>query len=216
MDNLINVILVDDHRMFRAGIKSLLSLHPDICVSGEADSGEELLELLKTQTPDVVLLDVIMPGIDGVETTQRIKRDFPETKILIVSSENQRGTINELVNLDIQGFITKQACNSSEELGQAIRSIASGLTYFGKDITQILYSVYVSRKEAGMPELTSRETEIIALCRSGLQSKEIANRLNIEPRTVETHKNNIFRKLGINNTVEMVQYAIKAGIIRVD
>jgi len=212
-----NIIIVDDHKMFRMGIKLMLAEYEDIEVVGEASNGNELLQMLEKTKPDLVLLDIIMPdGMDGIETARRLNNNYPDIKILMLSSENSRDVINELINIGINGFISKKACDGGAELANAIRSVVSGLEYFGRDITQILYSVFVSRKAAGMPELTAREKEIIALCREGLQSKEIADRLIISTRTVDTHKNNIFRKLGINNTVELVRYAMKAGIINVE
>ncbi|MDR1723958.1 MAG: response regulator transcription factor [Tannerella sp.] len=212
-----SIIIVDDHKMMRMGMKLMLAKFDDMVVVGEASHGDELLQLLETTKPDLVLLDIIMPdGLDGIETARRLCKDYPDIKILMLSSENSRDTINELIDIGIHGFISKKACDGDVELPNAIRSVVSGHGYFGRDITQILYSVFVSKKAAGMPELTIREKEIIALCREGLQSKEIADRLMISVRTVDTHKNNIFRKLGINNTVELVRYAMKTGIIRLE
>jgi len=208
-----NIILVDDHKLFRMGIISMLSEYNDLFVVGEASDGNELLKLLETTSADVILLDIIMPGMDGITTARHIVNNFPDIKILILTSETSRDIINKLIETGIHGFISKKACNGGMELANAIRAIVSGLEYYGEDIMQILYSVYVSKKTTAMAELTIREKEIIALCREGLQVKEIADRLNVSNRTVDTHKYNIYRKLGINNTVELVQYAMKTGII---
>jgi len=213
--NKIKTIIVDDHRMFRLGVKGMLAEHADIAVVGEASSGEELFTLLAKTAADIVLLDIIMPGLSGVDTSRRLRSEYPELKILILSSENSRAIINELVDIGVEGFISKQLGGGGDELVSAIRAIISGLEYFGKDIMEVLYGVYVSKKESGLPELTPMEREIVALCGKGLVSKEIADHLNISFRTVDKHKNNIFRKLGINNTRELLKYAIRVGIVNV-
>lgn len=210
-----NIILVDDHSLFRLGIKSALdSKSPDICIVGEAPDGKTLFDLLQTTTADIVLLDIFLPDMNGVEITRRLRQEYPQIKILIISVENTADIMQVLLEIGIDGFISKQQ-GTGEELAEAIRTIMSGMEYFGKDIASMIYNIYVSkRKNTGvLIEFTEREREIIFLCRDGLQSKEIADRLCISPRTVDAHKNNIFKKLGINSTMEMVQYALKHGII---
>jgi DNA-binding NarL/FixJ family response regulator len=195
--------------------KSFNSENSDICVSGEADCGEELFAVLAATPADVVLLDINLPDIYGTEVARRLRRDYPSVKILAVSAENTTETICAMLQAGIDGFISKQKGND-DELAEAIRSVASGVEYYGRDIAPIIFSVYVSKKNttAVTDEFTEREREIILLCRDGLMCKEIAARLGIGIRTVNTHKEKIFQKLGINNTMEMVQYALKRGIIR--
>jgi len=212
-----NVIIVDDHSLFRLGLRAALtSSCSDICIIGEADSGKALFLLLESKKPDIILLDIILPDMNGIAIARRLRKEYPLVKILIISSENTMGIIHELLETEINGFISKQLC-AGEEPVEAIRAIMNGMDYFGRDIASIIYNIYISKKKIteSTSEFTQREKEIIDLCRTGLQSKEIANRLNISSRTVDTHKNNIFKKLGINNTLEMVQYAIEHGIIRV-
>lgn len=210
-----NIILVDDHSLFRLGIKSALdNKYSDICIAGEAADGETLFDLLQTTTADMVLLDIFLPDMSGVEIARRLRQEYPQIKILVISIENTTDMIQVLLEIGIDGFISKQQ-GTGEELADAIRTIMGGMEYFGKDIASMIYNIYVSkRKSTGiMIEFTEREREIINLCRDGLQSKEIADRLCISPRTVDTHKNNIFKKLGINSTLEMVRYALQHGII---
>ena len=212
---MIHVIIVDDHSLIRLGIRSALtSSCSDICVMGEADNGESLFHLLETTKPDIILLDIFLPDTNGIEITRRLRKEYPEIKILIISGENTIGVIQELVKVGIDGFISKQLC-TGEETAEAIRSIMSGMEYFGKDIASIIYNIYISKThtQKGIIELTPREKEIIDLCSAGLQSKEIGSRINVSSRTVDTHKKNIFKKLGINSTLEMVQYALEYGII---
>jgi two-component system response regulator NreC len=220
-----NIIIVDDHKLFRMGIRSMLAEYDDIAVVGEASNGNELLQLLSNddnlplQTrpqPDIVLLDVIMPQMGGVETARYLRQNKPNLKILMLSSENSRDLINDLIEMGVNGFITKSACDGGAELAKAIRSVVSGIDYFGDDIVNMLYNVYVAKKEITTPDFTKRERDIIELCRDGLQIKEIADRLNVSPRTIDAHKNSIYRKLGINNTVELVQYALKTGIVKME
>ena len=214
----IKIIIVDDHNMFRIMLKATFaSGYPDICVVGEAENGQELFSVLPSTPADLVLLDVNLPGMGGAEIALRLRSDYPSLKILAVSAENTADTVKSMMDAGIDGFISKQR-GSDEELAEAIRTIMSGLEYFGRDIAAIIFDVYVSKKKttAVTPEFTSREREIIHLCRDGLISKEIAARLGISARTVVSHKEKIFCKLGINNTMEMVQYALKNGIIRVE
>ena len=215
---MIDVILVDDHALFRLGVKGALTgRYPDIRVTGEADSGKALFHLLELIRADIILLDIVLPDMNGVEIARRLRKDYPEIKILAFSAENTEEVVRTLMDIGIDGFISKRQ-SSANEPAEAIRSIMNGLKYFGKDIAAIIYNIYVSKKKTAevTPEFTEREKEIIYLCREGLQGKQIADRLNISPRTVDTHKNNIFKKLGINNTMEMVQYALKQGIISIE
>jgi len=215
---MITAILVDDHELFRLGVKTAIeSQHPDICIAGEAATGEELFRLLVATTADIVLLDIILPDMSGIEVARRLKKERPALKILAISSENTAAVTQALLDLGIDGFISKRT-GGVDMLADAIRSIMSGFEYFGKDISDIIYRIYVSKKKTAeaTAEFTEQEKKIIELCREGLQSKQIADRLCVSPRTVDNHKNNIFRKLGINSTVEMVQYALKNGIIRIE
>ena len=215
---MINVILVDDHALFRLGVKGALEGKcPDVCIVGEADSGEALFRLLETTTADILLLDICLPDMSGIEIALRLRKHYPVMKILAVSAENTADVVRALLDAGINGFVSKRQ-SSPDELAEAIHSIMDGLEYFGKDIAAIIYSIYVSKKKTTevTPEFTEREREIIVLCREGLSCKQIAERLCISPRTVDTHKTNIFKKLGISNTMEMVQYAFKQGIINAE
>jgi len=212
------IIIADDHNLFRMMLKTTIeSSHPDIRVTGEAGSGEELFRLLPHTQADLVILDVNLPDIWGVEVARRIRREYPALKIIAVSGENTAETIRAMIDAGIDGFISKQHSGINEP-AEAIESVMNGLEYFGRDISAILFDVYVAKKKTAVvtSEFTEREREIILLCRDGLLCKEIADCLNISVYTVNSHKRNIFGKLGINNTVEMVQYALKKGIIRVE
>jgi len=215
---MINVIIIDDHNLTRTSLKSILkSDHPDIVVTGDADSGEALFRLLAADTPaDLVLLDINLPGIGGVETARRLRRTYPALKILAISGENSAETVNAMLDAGTDGFISKQQ-GVVEELGDAIRSVMDGLDYFGRDIAQIIYGVVRAKSlsQTVAPSFSERELEVLRLCHEGLLAKQIADRLGITTNTVKTYKTRIFSKLGINNTHEMVNYAMKHGIIKI-
>ena len=215
---MIQVIVVDDHRLFRMGLKAAINdNYPDIQITGEAESGRELFSILKITPADVVLLDINLPVMGGAEIALQLRNDYPDIKILAVSSENTTEVIKSMIEAGIDGFVSKQM-GDTDELAHAIRTVASGLEYFGRDIASIIFSIYVSKKKTTdiTNEFTERECEIILACRDGLMCKEIADRLGCSINTINTHKKRIFQKLGINTTLEMVQYAMKKGIIRIE
>lgn len=215
---MIKIILVDDHELFRFGLRSAIEKREHrIVIVGEAGSGAEFFRLIEDMHVDIVLLDVILPDMSGVEIARRLRRERPEIRILAISAENTAEVVKQLIEIGIEGFISKRM-GSSGELADAIHAIMNGFEYFGKDIASIIYQIFVTQKNTTKipDEFTDREREILLLSKEGLQGKEIAERLGITPNTVRNHKANIFQKLGINNTVEMVQYALKKGIIKLD
>ena len=212
---MIKVILVDDDVFFRLGVRTTLELdHPDIIVAGEAASGDELFAFLDDVTPDIVLLDIDLPGMNGIDIARRLKRDHPAIKILAVSGTRATPVIQAMLEVGIEGFIRKPD-RIVDTIADAIRSVAEGVEYLGNDISHIIYRIYNAKKNtANAPaELTEQEKRIIQLCREGRMGKEIADHLCISLKTVNNHKNSIYRKLGINNTIEMINYAVKIGII---
>lgn len=214
---MIKVIIVDDHVLFRQGLKLAFKYESiDISVVGEAGSGAELFSLLKTTFADTVLLDINLPDISGDKIARRLRSEYPDMKILAISAENAEETILSMIDSGIDGFISKQYSNNTM-LIEAVRSVTSGIEYFGRDISSIMMDVYVSKKKTSAitDEFTGRERDIIQLSGEGLIVKEIADRLEISINTVLTYKKKIYQKLGINNQVEMVQYALKKGIIRI-
>jgi len=209
----IKTIIVDDHPLVRIGIKMSLCSSDKIEVIGEASSGVELLKLLENCYPDVILLDVIMPEMSGIEATKIIKEKYPNIKILIISAESSEETILSLVGLGIDGFISKQ--ENPNEIAKAITEISNGENYYGSDISMILNSIKIAKQSCNTIELTSRENEIVQLICDGLSAKEIAEQLFITNRTVEIHKENIFKKFGFRNSVELVKFAIKNKIVEI-
>ena len=211
---MIKIVITDDHALFRMGIRSVLGgKYNNICVVGEAGDGKSLFHLLKTTPADLVLLDLLLPDMNGIEIAKKLREEYPHLKILIISTEKKANTIVQLLTIGVDGFISKLQA-TEKELSEAIYSIMNGIEYLGKDIAEVVYSIYVAKTKTTINvDFTPREQEIITMAGNGLKSKEIAKQLNISPRTVDTHKKNIFKKLGINNTIELVQYAFREGII---
>ena len=216
--SMIKVMIVDDLDFFRDSLQMTVdNPHSDIRVVGVAGSGVEFFELLKTVEVDVVMLDIMMPVMDGREVARRLRAERPDIKILAVSADNSIDVVKEMLDIGVEGYICKSTAEKADYFN-AIHSIMQGVNYLGNDISYIIFNTYVSKK--GTVEVTSEFTEqekrIIELCRECLPGKLIADRLNISLKTVNNHKTNIFRKLGINSTAEMVRYAIKHGIIRAE
>jgi DNA-binding NarL/FixJ family response regulator len=206
------IIMVEDHQLFRLGISTALKSQPEkYNVVGEASNAAEFFQIIETTDADIVLLDIHLPDQSGIEIARKLIQLRPAMKILVLSAENDAETITKLIETGINGFISKNA--TMKELFIAINYIEEGAEYFGKDISKIIRDIKVAKKD-GKEQFTERENEIIALCSEGLTAKEIADRMNINVATVNTHKNNIFKKLGINNSVELVIYALKNGIIK--
>jgi DNA-binding NarL/FixJ family response regulator len=214
---MIKAILVDDHELFRFGVKAVIEKrHPDISIVGEAETGAQFFELLKATAADIVLLDIMLPDTTGIEIARRLKQEYPNLKILAISAENAASIVKEMLDIGIDGFFTKRM-GGTDTLAEAIYSIMQGVEFYGQDISDIIYRIYVSKRktETAKSEFTKTELRVIELCGQGLIGKEVAARLEVNLRTVDTHKKNIFRKLGINTTYEMIQYAVKNGIIEI-
>jgi Response regulator containing a CheY-like receiver domain and an HTH DNA-binding domain len=212
----ISLILVDDHELFRLSLRTVIeSRNTDIVVVGEAGTGLAFFDLLQTLTADIVLLDIALPDISGIEIARRLKVERPNMKILAVSAENASSTVEEMLQIGIEGFVSKSNCKP-DILADAIRSVMQGLEYFGADIAEIISRIYIAKKKTTRvsEEFSEQEKSIIELCLQGLSAKLIADRLKISTRTVDWHKSNMFSKLGINSTLELVQFVVKNGIIR--
>lgn len=213
----IKVILVDDHQIVRDGIKALINDDPSINIITEASSAAELMDKLETYRPDVILMDINLPDSTGIELTKELKETKPEIKILILSMHMGEDFIVNAIEAGAKGYLPKTT--SKKELLSAINTIAKGEDYFNETISNILIKSYVKRaqtpkkEEEKVIDLTRREKEIITLFALGLSNKEIADKLFISIRTVESHKNNIMNKLELKSTVDLVKFALKNNYI---
>lgn len=207
-----NIAILDDHDLIRLGLRSILSQTPHH-ITIDVATADALFEQLQAGTPcDLILLDILMPGTSGVEVAQRLRAEYPEIKIIIVSMETKEYTIIQLMQIGIDGFISKNG--PMEEVRDAINSVEEGVPYYGRDLALLVRDIVDARLDKKSSALlTKRELEIIEACCSGLLGKEIAEKFNISLRAVNSHKTNIFNKLGLNSSVEMVRFAIEHGII---
>lgn len=208
----INVLLVEDQTLTRMGISLALNSGSSNCrIVAEAGSVHEAKELLKQlEKVDIVLLDLMLPDGNGTEIVQFLRSRGADTKVLVISADTTRENILQLIDLGIGGVISKFADISTLEA--AITSVYSGIEYYGKDITEILHAVSTAKAQA-LDIFTSRELDIMRYCAKGLSVKQISEELNISTRTVENHKNNIFKKLGFNSTAELINYVFEHGIV---
>jgi len=211
----IKIIIVDDHELFRLGVRTVIeSRHPDIAIVGEAKSGTEFYALLKTTPVDIVLLDIALLDMSGIDIARYLKAEYPDVKIIVISVEISTSVIDKMLDIGIEGFISKFT-GGSDVLAEAIRSVMQGSEYFGSDISNIIRQIYIAKKKTTKvsAEFSEQEKRIIECSHEGLPAKLIAARLGISIKTVNWYKSNIFRKLGINNSLEMVRFAVKNGII---
>lgn len=216
----IKVILVDDHQIVRDGIKSLLAGAKEIEIIGEASEGNELLNILDNKKPDVLVMDISMPGMSGIELTRTVKERHPEIQVLILSMYTQEDFVLNAVSAGAKGYLPKNTTRT--ELLNAIVAINQGKQYFNEAISSILLNSYVStvQKKATTDEkdsasLSVREIEILKLYVEGASNHEIADKLFISIRTVESHKNHMMQKLNIKSIVELVKYAIRNKIVEI-
>jgi two-component system, NarL family, response regulator NreC len=216
----IKVFLVDDHQLVRDGIKALLSGITDITITGEASSGNELLEKIEGSMPDVLLMDISLPDISGIELTRQFSTKYPKARVLILSMYTNEDFIFNALKAGARGYLPKNT--SRQELLDAIYAVNSGQEYFGASISKIILKSYVRHaSERSTPVqdlhdlLSAREIEILKLYAEGCNNKEISAKLDISIRTVESHKNHIVKKLGLKSTVDMVKFAIKNNIIKI-
>ena len=213
----IRVLVVDDHTIVRDGICALLALAGDIEVVGEAANGNEALEMAKELKPDVVLMDIAMPIMGGLEATRRICKEFPRTRVLVLTQYDDKEYVFPVIEAGASGFISKAAASS--ELASGIRSIYHGDSFLSPSVTRLLVEDY--RHGGGRAgrdpyeQLTDRERDVLKLVAEGYTTQQIANMLVISPKTAEGHRTNLMAKLGIHNTAELVKYAIRKGIITI-
>jgi DNA-binding NarL/FixJ family response regulator len=216
----VKIALVDDHKIVRDGIKAMMLEYPDIEIVAESPDAETMLTKIKGSGAEILLLDLILPGMDGVSFAEILKVRLPELKILVLTSNTDEVSVIRAVQAGARGYVSKDA--SGEELIKAIRLITAGEEYFGEKITSIVFKSYLSKanqQKSQTPEnsseyITQREKEIIACFGDGLSYKETAAKLNISPRTVETHRNTIMEKLGLQSLAELIKFAIRMGIVK--
>jgi two-component system, NarL family, response regulator NreC len=216
MDKQVKLLLVDDHPIVRAGLRMLFQAEPTLTIVGEADSGAEAIDAVQRLKPDVVIMDVAMPGMNGIEATRRIKAASPDTAVLALTMHEDEQYFFEMLNAGASGYIPKRA--APDDLVAAIKVVAEGNVFLYSSLARFLIKDMAERSAAAAESsteevLTAREREVLALIAEGYTNREIAEALVISIKTVERHRENIMAKLDMHNRVELVKYAIKKGII---
>jgi two-component system, NarL family, nitrate/nitrite response regulator NarL len=211
---MIKVIIADDHQMFIDGIKALLRNEKDIKLVGEALSGDEVMALLAKEATDLVLLDVNMPVMDGIEATMKIRVAYPDVKILMLTMYNKHEFISGLINAGASGYILKNT--GRKELIEAIKTVHAGKTYYSEEVTDTIlqhFSKTPAEQKIEAVQLTEREKEVLKLIALEYTTPEIADKLFISTNTVETHRKNLMSKLKAKNIAGLVKFALQTGLI---
>ena len=219
-------MLVDDHDVVRTGLKSLLSVETDMEVIAEAANGAEAIEKISSVSPDVIVMDITMPTMDGMEATRQISKKFPENKVLALTVHEDKQYFFEMLAAGAKGYITKQA--AGEELVSAIRAVASGNVYLQPALARWLLDDYKRVNKGGIPGaaqqdaaadlevLSDRERGVLELVAEGLTTPEIAKELGLSPKTISRHRERIMNKLNLHSATALVKFAIRTGLIEVD
>ncbi len=215
----IQVLLVDDHTILREGVRSLLESEPDMRVVGEARDGMEAVEQVDALAPDVVIMDMVMPRMNGLEATVEIKRRHADVKILILSMYDDDEYVQQIIQAGAAGYVLKRV--AADDLVKAIREVYAGASFLYPPIAAKLIEDYVRKArggEAGEPAepLTARERQVLRLIAEGNTNLEIAEKLTVSKKTVESHRANIMRKLDLHTVTDLVKYALKRGMIKLD
>jgi DNA-binding NarL/FixJ family response regulator len=208
------ILLVDDHQMMRQGLRSMLEKQPDIEVIAEAENGRIAVQLAAELSPHVVILDIAMPDMNGIEAARRITREKSNIKVIALSMHSDRRFVSEMLRAGALGYVLKDS--AFEELAQAIRTVAAGEIYLSPKIAGLVLTGYIHHLSADESSaasiLTNREREVLQLLAEGKSTKGIAFALGVSVKTIETHRQNMMRKLGVYSVAELTKYAVREGL----
>ena len=210
----IKVLLVDDHAIIREGLRSLLEKQPEMEVIADTDDGRKAIELVRELLPDIVIMDITMPGLNGIEATRQITAEFPDVKVIALSIHSKRRYVADMLSAGATGYILKECL--FDELVQAIKAIAAGGRYLSPRITDVVVSDYVKRlstsADSPFEALKTREREVLQLVAEGKSTKQIALELHVSTKTIEANRRQIMEKLNIHNVAELTKYAVREGL----
>ncbi len=214
----IRLLLVDDHPIVLDGLKSHLSAHADLAVAGEATDGEQALRKARQLSPDIILLDISMPRLNGLEFMETLRRESPAARVIVLTMHDSPEYITQTIRLGARGYLLKDT--SPAELIRAIKAVHAGEVYFSAVVSQMVVETAVKggfqSEGRRLDPLTEREHEVLALIAEGLSNKEIAGRLQLGVRTIETHRERIMRKLNVHSVAGLTRFAIARGLVKLD
>jgi DNA-binding NarL/FixJ family response regulator len=209
------VVLADDHAIVRQGLRAVLEATSEFTVVGEVADGLQVPEVVDRLRPNVLVLDLMMPGLNGLEITRQVSKRCPQTRVVILSMHADEPYVLEALRNGATGYVLKEA--STTEVAQAVREVAAGRRYLSQPLSERAIEAYAQKAQAAPLDLyetlTTREREILQLCAEGYSSTEMAARLGISPRTADTHRANLMRKLGLQGQTDLVRYALRRGIL---
>lgn len=206
----IRVMLVDDHAMVRRGLATFLMVYDDLQLAGEAESGEAAIQMCGEVLPDVVLMDMVLPAMDGAAATRTIRQRFPKVQVIALTSFKEKGLIKNALEAGAIGYLLKDV--TADELARAIRAAHIGRATLSPEVTQVIVQTAGQSPEPGL-DLTEREREVLALMVEGLNNTQIAGRLSVSPSTIKSHVSNILSKLGVSSRTEAVTLALRQGLV---
>ena len=211
----LRILLVDDHRILREGLCALLSREPGFEIVAQVGDGDGALKAVRHAPPDLVVLDVHLPDMNGIEVARRILAVFPEVKVIMLSSDHSHGSVHEALLAGVSGYVLKE--NATEELLRAIHSVVGGQLYLCPEVSTEIIASYrrgqLPNIEPPGPKLSTREREVLKLLADGLRTKEIAERIGVSAKTVETYRHRLMEKLELTSVAELTRYAIREGIV---
>jgi two-component system response regulator NreC len=209
------VVLADDHAIVRQGLRAVLEATSEFAVVAEVADGLQVLEVVERLRPNVLVLDLMMPGLNGLEITRQIRNRCPQTRVVILSMHANEAYVVEALRHGAAGYVLKEA--STTEVAQALRDVAAGRRYLSPPLSERAIEVYAEKAQDAPLDLydtlTTREREVLQLCAEGYSSTEMATRFGISPRTADTHRANLMRKLGLQGQTDLVRYALRRGIV---
>ena len=213
----IRILLADDHTVMRAGLRLLLEREPDFVVVGEAEDGRRTVELAEAETPDVIVMDIAMPALNGIEAARQIVGQNHKTNVVVLSMHSDEGYVMRALKAGARAYLLKDSAQA--DLIRAVRAVMEGKSFFSPAVSKLLLEDYVRQlKQKGEDDsyelLTTREREILQLLAEGRSNKEVATLLNLSLYTVETHRAHILQKLGLHSVPDLILYAVRKGIIR--
>ncbi len=214
----ITIILVDDHKILRQGLRTLLAKEPDMEVIADADDGRTAVRLARELSPQIMIMDVAMPDLNGIEATRQVLQESPDTKVIALSMHADRHFVTNMIKAGASGYLLKDS--AFEELATAIRLVMARKIYLSHEISHVLVKDYVQGgagdEASAFSILTAREREVLQLMAEAKTNRQIAEALNVSPKTVETHRQQIMNKLEIHNIVDLTKYAIREGLSSLD